>query len=139
MALGDNTAFFNETTFLLGATTVDNGISGLDITAIGGGAIDSPAAKVLFTAKETLLGETGPHLGNIKDVARGLQFEFSFFSRYINEEISIITADREAIQVTLHEDLSAASIGSSQTFQLTAKGPNSVGPTLRRLNHLGYV
>ena len=138
MALGENTAFFNETTFLLGPTSVDNGISGLDITAIGGGAIASPAAKVLFTAKPTILGET-LHLGNIKDPARGLQFEFKFASRYINDIVSIITADREAIQVTLHEDLSAASISTSTTFQLTAKGPNSVGPTLRRLNQRGYV
>lgn len=139
MALGDNKAFLNETTFLIEENTfATTAISGLDITAIGGGAIDSPAAKVLFNAKEALLGEKF-HLGNIKDVARNLQFEFKFGSRYINEEISIITADREAIQVTLHEDLSAASIAGSETFQLTAKGPNSVGPTLRRLYHLGYV
>ncbi len=47
MALGDNKAFLNETTFLIEENTfATTAISGLDITAIGGGAIDSPAAKV---------------------------------------------------------------------------------------------
>lgn len=139
MALGDNKAFFNETTFLLGdQQSGTTAISGLDITAIGGGAIDSPVAKVLFTEKAAILGETF-HLGKILDTSKNLQFEIKFGSRYFNEEIAIITAEREAIQVTLHVGLSAASVSTSQAFQLSAKGFNSVGPTLRRLHHLGYV
>ena len=71
MALGDNTAFFNETTFLLGdEQSGTTGISGIDITAVGGGAIDSPAAKVLFTLKEPLSGEAGPFTALINDDVR---------------------------------------------------------------------
>ncbi len=141
MALGENTAFFNETTFTLGnEQTTDTAISGLNILPDGGGVSLSGTtpAKVLFNTREAILGETF-HLGNVRDPERNLQFEFRFGSRYINQEIAVITANREAIQVTLHESLSTASASSSQTFNLSAKGFNSVGPTLRRLWVMGYV
>ena len=135
MALGDNTAFFNETTFLLGdEQTANTGISGIDITAVGGDAIDSPAAKVLFTLKEPLLGEAGPFTALINDDVRDLSFKISFFERYIGDTISVITADRLSIQGTLTQATTGGEI-----VALSAKGPNSVGPTLRRLAHLGYV
>jgi hypothetical protein len=135
MALGDNTAFFNETTFLLGdEQSGTTGISGIDITAVGGGAIDSPAAKVLFTLKEPLSGEAGPFTALINDNVRDLSFEVSFFERYIGDTISVITADRLAIQGTLTQATTGGEI-----VALSAKGNNSVGPTLRRLYHLGYV
>jgi hypothetical protein len=135
MALGDNTAFFNETTFLLGdQQSGTTGISGTAITAVGGGAIDSPAAKVLFTLKDPLLGEAGPFTALINDDVRNLSFGVSFYARYIGETISVITADRLAIQGTLTQATTGGEI-----VALSAKGHNSVGPTLRRLYQLGYV
>jgi hypothetical protein len=135
MALGDNLPFFNETTFLLGDDqSGTTGISGTDITAVGGGAIDAPAAKVLFDLKEPLLGEAGPFTALIVDVERDLEFTVSFYERYVDETISVITADRLAIQGTLTQ----ATTGG-ETVTLSAKGNNSVGPTLRRLYQLGYV
>lgn len=136
MALGNNTAFFNETTFLLGdEQTANTGISGIDITAVGGGAIDSPAAKVLFTLKEPLVGETGPFTRLFIDTERNLQFKVELMSRYLDETIAVITSDRLAIQGTFVEGGGTG----SENMTLSAKGPNSVGPTLRRLAHLGYV
>jgi len=135
MALGDNLPFFNETTFLLGDDqSGTTGISGTDITAVGGGAIDAPAAKVLFDLKEPLLGEAGPFTALIVDVERDLEFTVSFDERYVDETISVITAERLAIQGTLPQ----ATTGG-ETVTLSAKGNNSVGPTLRRLYQLGYV
>ena len=135
MALGNNTAFLNETTFLLGdKQTGTTGISGIDITAVGGGAIDSPAAKVLFTEKAAILGETG-YTRLIVDAERNLQFEVQLMSRYLNDTIAVITADRLAIQATFVEGGGTG----SEVMNLSAKGNNSVGPTLRRLYHLGYV
>ncbi len=136
MALGDNTAFFNETTFLLGdEQSGTTGISGIDITAVGGGAIDSPAAKVLFTLKEPLVGEAGPYTRLIVDTERNLQFEIQIMERYLDEEIAAITADRLAVQATFVEGGGTG----SESMTLSAKGNNSVGPTLRRLYNLGYV
>tara|TARA_E500000318_G_C3422927_1_gene158015 strand:- start:140 stop:550 length:411 start_codon:yes stop_codon:yes gene_type:complete len=136
MALGDNKPFFNETTFLLGdEQTGTTGISGIAVTAVGGGAIDAPAAKVLFTEKDSLIGEAGPYIRLFVDTERDLQFEVELMARYLDEDISVITADRLAIQGT-------PKIGggvSSEEVTLSAKGFNSVGPTLRRLQHLGYV
>ncbi len=136
MTLGENLPFFNETTFLLGdeQTTETTGISGIAITAVGGGAIDSPAAKVLFTNKAALMGEAGPFTALINDDVRNLSFSVSFMERYVGETISVITADRLAIQGTLTQATTGGEIVS-----LSAKGNNSVGPTLRRLYQLGYV
>ena len=135
MALGDNLPFFNETTFGLAdeQTTENTGISGTDITAVGGGAIDAPAAKVLFNLQGGGPGEGGPFNALINDDERNLSFKVEYLQRYADETISIITADRLAIQATLPEG------ASGQIVALSAKGFNSVGPTLRRLYHLGYV
>jgi hypothetical protein len=136
MALGNNIAFFNETTFLLGdEQTANTGISGIDITAVGGAAIDSPAAKVLFTLKEPLIGEAGPYTRLFIDTERDLQFEVQVMARYLDDTIAVITSDRLAIQGTFVEGGGTG----SENMTLSAKGPNSVGPTLRRLAHLGYV
>ena len=56
-------------------------------------------------------------------------------SRYLNDTIAVITADRVAIQATFVEGGGTG----SEVMNLSAKGNNSVGPTLRRLYHLGYV
>ena len=142
MALGDNTAFFNETTFLLGdeqsangTDTSSTGISGIDITEPGGAAIDSPPAKVLFTEKAPLIGEAGPYTRLFVDDERTLQFEVKIMARYLDDVIAVITEDRVAVQGTFVEGGGTGSEGMT----LSAKGPNSVGPTLRRLSHLGYV
>lgn len=101
----------------------------------GGGSLDnSPAAKVLFNLKEPLVGEAGPFTALINDDARDLSFEVTFFERYVDETISVITADRLAIQATLTQATTGGEIVS-----LSAKGNNSVGPTVRRLYQLGYV
>tara|TARA_E500000318_G_scaffold5817_1_gene5959 strand:+ start:129 stop:539 length:411 start_codon:yes stop_codon:yes gene_type:complete len=136
MALGDNTAFFNETTFLLGdEQTGTTGISGIAVTAVGGGAIDAPAAKVLFTEKPALEGEAGPYIRLFVDPERDLQFQVKVMARYLDEDIAVITSDRLAIQGTFKE---GGGVGS-EGMTLSAKGFNSVGPTLRRLYTLGYV
>ena len=56
-------------------------------------------------------------------------------ARYLDETIAVITSDRLAIQGTFVEGGGTG----SENMTLSAKGPNSVGPTLRRLAHLGYV
>tara|TARA_A100000172_G_C2954179_1_gene80140 strand:+ start:29 stop:451 length:423 start_codon:yes stop_codon:yes gene_type:complete len=140
MALGDNTAFFNETTFLLGdeQTTETTGISGIAITDASGGAL-SPAiaGKVLFTRKAPILSEDGPFTRYITDTDRDLRFEVKVMERYMNSDpIAVITEDRLAIQATPE---GSATTASTVALTATAKGFNSVGPTLRRLHHLGYV
>tara|TARA_R110001592_G_C12669436_1_gene703349 strand:- start:33 stop:455 length:423 start_codon:yes stop_codon:yes gene_type:complete len=140
MALGDNKAFFNETTFTLGnQQTGTTGISGLTITTIASGAINpQPAAKLLYNIKPALLGETGPHKVNVIDREKNLKFHLSLMSRYLNEDISVITEERLATQFTFHPSICATPI-SNLTATLTARGFNSQGPTLRRLQQLGYV
>ena len=134
MALGDNLAFLNETTFgLADEQTSITGISGTDITAVGRGAIDAPTAKVLFDLQGGGPGEGGPFNALVNDVERNLSFKVEYLQRYADQTVSIITADRLAIQATLPEG------ASGQIIALSAKGFNSVGPTLRRLYHLGYV
>ncbi len=134
MALGDNTAFFNETTFLLGDQQTEQlGVSGMTITAAGGGAIDAPAAKVLFTKKAG--ADTSIYVRTIVDTVRDLKFTINIDARYLNDTIAVITADRLAVQGTFVE---GGGTGSEDMI-LSAKGNNSVGPTLRRLYHLGYV
>jgi len=134
MALGDNTAFFNETTFLLGDQGTEQlGVSGMTITAVGGGAIDAPAAKVLFTKKAG--ADTSIYVRTIVDTVRDLKFTINIDARYLNDTIAVITADRLAVQGTFVE---GGGTGSEDMI-LSAKGNNSVGPTLRRLYHLGYV
>jgi len=136
MALGDNKAFFNETTFLLGdEQTGTTGISGISVTAVGGGAIDAPAAKVLFTEKPATLGEAGPYIRDFVDPERNLQFRVNVMARYLDEDITVITGDRLAIQGTFKEGGGT----STEGMTLSAKGFNSIGPTLRRLQQLGYV
>ena len=60
MALGDNKAFFNETTFYLGdEQTGTTAISGISASEIDGTADNSGlVAKVLFTQKPNIVGET---------------------------------------------------------------------------------
>jgi len=136
MALGDNKPFFNETTFLLGdEQTGTTGISGIAVTAVGGGAIDAPAAKVLFTEKPAIEAEAGPYTRLFVDPERDLQFNVQVMARYLDEDIAVITGDRLAIQGTFIEGGGPGSEGMT----LSAKGFNSVGPTLRRLQVLGYV
>jgi len=134
MALGDNTAFFNETTFLLGDQGTEQlGVSGMTITAVGGGAIDAPAAKVLFTKKAG--ADTSIYIRKVIDTVRDLEFTINIDARYLDETISVITADRLAVQATFVEGGGTG----SENMVLSAKGNNSVGPTLRRLYTLGYV
>ena len=124
MALGDNTAFFNETTFGLAdeQTTASTGISGIKVS-------DSSAAKILFNKVDSLNSAFISTSAKIGGVDYHLQVDLA----YHGEIISIINSGRLSTQVTFN--LSAGS-----AFQTaSAEGFNSVGPTLRRLYHLGYV
>jgi hypothetical protein len=139
MALGDNTPFFNETTFGLGdEQTFTSGVSGIKVS-------DGSAAKVLFTYN---------NLGSLDSVttttsavmfvfdANGVPqnqivYEMDIDTAYDGEVISVINSAREATQFTFNKD---ASLSGGSGFQtLSAQGNNSVGPTLRRLYTLGYV
>lgn len=123
MALGDNTAFFNETTFYLAdEQTSVTGVSGIKVS-------DASVAKVLFNQLDSLnsvTDTTSAVIGNI-------EYELDIDTAYNGELIAVINSDRLATQFTFLS-------GLSSTFQTTsATGNNSVGPTLRRLYHLGYV
>ena len=125
MALGDNTAFFNETTFGLAdeQTTASTGISGIK-------GSDSSAAKVLFN-KVTPLG--GTSFASTSAKIGGVDYHLQVDLAYHGEIISIINSSRLSTQVTF------SSAGGSAFQTASAEGFNSVGPTLRRLYHLGYV
>jgi hypothetical protein len=124
MALGDNTAFFNETTFYLAdEQTSVTGVSGIKVS-------DASAAKVLFTNLDYLFNSvtvtTSAVIGNI-------EYELDIDTAYDSQLIAVINSDRLATQFTFAS-------GASSDFQTaSATGNNSVGPTLRRLYHLGYV
>ena len=123
MALGDNTAFFNETTFYLAdEQTSVTGVSGIKVS-------DVSTAKVLFTKLDSLNSVTVTTSAVIGDV----EYELYIDAAYDSQLIAVINSDRLATQFTFLS-------GLSSTFQTTsATGNNSVGPTLRRLYHLGYV
>ena len=123
MALGDNTAFFNETTFYLAdEQTSVTGVSGIKSS-------DASAAKVLFTKLDSLNSVTVTTSAVIGDV----EYELDIDAAYDSQLIAVINSDRLATQFTFLSGLSSA-------FQTaSATGNNSVGPTLRRLYHLGYV
>ena len=123
MALGDNTAFFNETTFYLAdEQTSVTGVSGIKTS-------DASAAKVLFNQLDSLNSSTITFSATIGDVA----YELTVDDAYEGELIAVIDPARLATQITV----AAADDGSFAS--LTATGNNSVGPTLRRLYQLGYV
>ncbi len=123
MALGDNTAFFNETTFGLGdEQTSVTGVSGMLVS-------DGSGAKALFTKLDSLNSVTVTTSAMIG----GVEYELDIDTAYNGEIIAVINSDRLSTQFTF--DLSASS-----AFQTaSAEGFNSVGPTLRRLYQLGYV
>tara|TARA_X000001382_G_scaffold23420_1_gene14307 strand:+ start:705 stop:1100 length:396 start_codon:yes stop_codon:yes gene_type:complete len=131
MALGDNIAFFNETTFGLGdEQTTTTGVSGLHYHPIAAGS----AAKVVFN-KLNSLATTPTALGagvvglsaKIGDVVYALNVN----GAYHGEIISIVNEKRLSTQIT---------VSSGTNLQTaSAEGFNSVGPTLRRLHQLGYV
>tara|TARA_E500000318_G_scaffold52122_1_gene48712 strand:+ start:613 stop:984 length:372 start_codon:yes stop_codon:yes gene_type:complete len=123
MALGDNIAFFNETTFGLGdEQTTTTGVTGIKVS-------DSSTAKVLFTKEDTLNSSTISTSAKIDDVVYHLDID----TAYNGKELAVINGDRLSTQFTFDSSLSSA-------FQTaSAQGNNSVGPTLRRLYHLGYV
>lgn len=123
MALGDNTAFFNETTFYLAdEQTSVTGVSGIKVS-------DVSTAKVLFTKLDSLNSVTVTTSAVIGDV----EYELDIDAAYDSQLIAVINSDRLATQFTFAS-------GASSDFQTaSATGNNSVGPTLRRLYHLGYV
>lgn len=123
MALGDNTAFFNETTFYLAEEqTSVTGVSGIKVS-------DASVAKVLFTKLDSLNSATVTTSAVIGDV----EYELDIDAAYDSQLIAVINSDRLATQFTFAS-------GASSDFQTaSATGNNSVGPTLRRLYHLGYV
>lgn len=123
MALGDNTAFFNETTFGLGdEQTSVTGVSGMLVS-------DGSGAKALFTKLDSLNSVTVTTSAMIGDVA----YELDIDTAYNGEIIAVINGDRLSTQFTFDSTASSA-------FQTaSAEGFNSVGPTLRRLYQLGYV
>ena len=110
MGLGDNIAFFNETTFGLGDE---------QSTTTG--------AKVVFNKLDNISTISSTHSATIEDVV----YAFEVAGNYHGEIISIVNEKRLSTQVT---------VNTGTNFQAaTATGFNSVGPTLRRLNQLGYV
>ena len=125
MALGDNIAFFNETTFGLGdEQTTTTGVTGIKVS-------DSSIAKVLFTKEDTLQTHSATVSAKIDDIV----YELVIDNAYFGKELAVINGDRLATQFTFTRALTAGS-----NFQTpSAQGNNSVGPTLRRLYHLGYV
>lgn len=123
MALGDNTAFFNETTFGLGdEQTSVTGVSGMLVS-------DNSGAKALFTKLDSLNSVTVTTSAMIG----GVEYELDIDTAYNGEIIAVINGDRLSTQFTFNSAASSA-------FQTaSAEGFNSVGPTLRRLYLLGYV
>lgn len=123
MALGDNTAFFNETTFGLGdEQTSVTGVSGMLVS-------DGSGAKALFTKLDSLNSVTVTTSAMIG----GVEYELDIDTAYNGEIIAVINGDRLSTQFTFNSAASSA-------FQTaSAEGFNSVGPTLRRLYQLGYV
>ena len=125
MALGDNLAFLNETTFgLADEQTSTTGVSGMIVS-------NETTAKVLFNKEGTLQTHFATVSAKIDDVV----YELDIDNAYFGKELAIINGDRIATQFTFTRALTAGS--NLQT--LSAQGTNSVGPTLRRLYHLGYV
>lgn len=125
MALGDNLAFFNETTFGLGDEQSSvTGVSGMVVS-------NGSSAKVLFTKEGTINSNTATTSAKIDDVVYKLDID----TAYNGKELAVINGDRLATQFTMNLDLTAGT-----NFQTaSAQGNNSVGPTLRRLYQLGYV
>lgn len=123
MALGDNTPFFNETTFYLAdEQTSVTGVSGIKVS-------DGSTAKVLFTKLDSLNSVTVTTCAVIGDI----EYELDIDTAYNNELLAVINSERFATQFIFAS-------GASSDFQTaSATGNNSVGPTLRRLYHLGYV
>ena len=124
MALGDNTAFFNETTFGLAdeQTTANTGISGIKVS-------DNSAAKVLFNIPTAALDTVFTSASAKLD---GVDYHLNIDTAYDGAIIAIINGNRKATQFTY-------SLPGTGFQTLSAEGHNSVGPTLRRLYHLGYV
>jgi hypothetical protein len=123
MALGDNLAFFNETTFgLADEQTSVTGVSGISVS-------DGSSAKVLFTKEDTLISNTISTSAKID----GIEYELDIDEAYDGKIISVIDGDRLSTQFTFN------SAFGSEFQTASAQGNNSVGPTLRRLYHLGYV
>ena len=125
MALGDNTAFFNETTFGLAdeQDTTTSGVSGIKASA--------GAGKILFNvipeAHSTKVTTSSAVINDVK-------YELTIGNRYDGKLFAVINEDRTSTQFTF---ASASAVTNLQV--LSAQGNNSVGPTLRRLFHLGYV
>jgi len=124
MGLGDNIAFFNETTFGLGdEQSTTTGVSGLHYHPIAAGS----GAKVIFNKLDNISTVVSTHSATIEDVV----YAFQVAGNYHGQIISIVNEKRLSTQVT---------VNTGTNFQAaTATGFNSVGPTLRRLNQLGYV
>ena len=123
MALGDNLAFFNETTFgLADEQTSVTGVSGILVS-------DGSSAKVLFTKEDTLTSTTVSTSAKIDSI----EYELNIDAAYNGKIISVIDSDRLSTQFTFN------SAFGSEFQTVSAQGNNSVGPTLRRLYHLGYV
>jgi hypothetical protein len=123
MSLGENLPFFNETTFGLGdEQTTTTGVTGVKVS-------DNSTAKVLFTKEDTLNSVTISTSAKIDNIDYHLDID----SAYNGKVLAVINGDRLATQFTFNTAL-------GNKFQtLSAQGNNSVGPTLRRLYHLGYV
>ena len=123
MALGDNTAFFNETTFGLGDEQASvTGVSGMLVS-------DGSGAKALFTKLDSLNSVTVTTSAMIG----GVEYELDIDTAYNGEIIAVINGSRLSTQFTFD------STASSDFQTASAEGFNSVGPTLRRLYQLGYV
>ncbi len=126
MALGDNQAFFNETTFeLAGDDTFVTGASGIKSS-------DGSPAKLLFNYDQADPTPTATSLFVTTSAAiNDVIYEMKIDIGYNALDFAVINSDRLATQFTFNQSLS--------TQTLSAQGHNSVGPTLRRLYQLGYV
>ena len=95
MALGDNTAFFNETTFYLAdEQTSVTGVSGIKTS-------DASAAKVLFNQLDSLNSSTITFSATIGDVA----YELTVDDAYEGELIAVIDPARLATQITVQQQM----------------------------------
>ena len=121
--LNENSPFFNE--ILFGDSgTYANGVSGIAVS-------DDSAAKVLFNLDDLIDGQTTVITTSAK--INDVNYELDIFNGYHNKVLAVINGERLATQFRFNS-------ADSSAFQtVSAQGNNSVGPTLRRLYHLGYV
>tara|TARA_E500000318_G_scaffold10944_1_gene9621 strand:+ start:2662 stop:3042 length:381 start_codon:yes stop_codon:yes gene_type:complete len=123
--LNENSPFFNE--ILFGDSgTYANGVSGIAVS-------DDSTAKVLFNVTDLIPGAGNTTVVTTSAKINDVNYEIDLFNGYHGSVLAVINGERLATQFTFNS-------ADGSAFQtVSAQGNNSVGPTLRRLYHLGYV